>query len=89
MNKNFPALFEAVNRLKMTEGGTTAVSEILSRYVEQGRQEGRLESRLEGHIETLYKLAVSGILSMDEAVKQSGISREEFMKIVSQVSPTV
>ena len=63
--------------------------QILPDAGEQGRQEGILLGEQNGGIKMLYKLIKNGTLTMDEAVKQSGVTREEFLKIAARVSVPV
>lgn len=48
---------------------------------EEGRVEGREEGREEGQIATLCKLVKKGILSLNVAAKEAGMTEEKFKKI--------
>ena len=52
--------------------------------LEEGRKEGREEGREEGILQTLVKLVRKGRLSLDEAIVDSGLSKEEFMTALEQ-----
>ena len=56
--------------------------------VEEGRAEGRAEGLLDGvrqgKIQMLLELVRKGRLSLDEAIADSGLSKEEFMAAFEQ-----
>ena len=50
-----------------------------------GRAEGKAEGRAEGVLETLFALVKKGLLSLDDAAKQAGISKAKVQKLMPQV----
>lgn len=64
---------EVVN-MCLTEFDEVKYSEIIR---EEGREEGRLE--------TLFKLVNDGMLSKEDAIKASGLSKEEFDKRTEEI----
>ena len=55
-----------------------AIEGIKSDYRAIGYTEGRAEGRNEGSLETLIKLVKKGILSVDVAAAEAGMTVEEF-----------
>jgi len=53
-------------------------------WFEEGREQGREEGREEGILQTLIKMVRKGRLSLDEAIADSGLSKEEFMAAFEQ-----
>ena len=70
-NPKFPELSREVRKIKETEGGTARMCQIMQNYENIARQEGR--------VETLWSLVEQNLLSISEAVKNSGMSEEDFM----------
>ena len=52
--------------------------------IEKGRKEGRREGRKEGQVKELYHLVLDGLLSLETAVKRSGLSQEKFLEIAKR-----
>ena len=48
--------------------------------IEGIREEGRAEGRGEGILEILHTLVEKGLLSVEDAAENSGLSLEEFMR---------
>lgn len=47
-------------------------------YDANRREEGRLEGLLEGELLTLFKLAYKGLLPVDDAAREAGLTVEAF-----------
>ena len=80
INENVLKQFLEVHRREvvnmcLTEFDEVKYSEIIR---EEGRLEGRMEGRLEGELKMLYKLLDSQILTREEAIRESGLTEEEF-----------
>ena len=45
---------------------------------EEGREEGRKEGKEEGRLSTLFLLVDDKVISLEEALKRSGLSEEDF-----------
>lgn len=71
---NFPATSRRVRELKTTEGGASAVCDIVKKLVDEGRAEGHAE----GILEILCSLVADGVISVAEALKRTTVSPEEF-----------
>lgn len=71
---NFPATSRRVRELKTTEGGASAVCDIVKKLVDEGRAEGHAE----GIFEILCSLVSDGVISVAEALKRTTVSPEEF-----------
>ena len=52
----------------------------------EDRAEGRAEGRNEGSLETLIKLVKKGILSVDVAAAEAGMTVEEFEKKMADIT---
>ncbi len=50
-----------------------------------GKAEGKAEGQKEGFLNTLFSLVQKGLLSLDDAAKQAGISKAKFQKLMPQV----
>lgn len=68
-NKNFPATSRRVRELKTTEGGASAVCDIVQKLVDEGRAEGILD--------VLFSLVADGMIFVAEALKRTTVSPEE------------
>ena len=55
-----------MKELKTTEGGASAVSEVMQRYMDQAV------------LETLIALVKDGLISLEEAAKRAHLTEEEF-----------
>jgi len=81
-NKKFPAVSKRVRELKTTEGGASAVCDIVQKLVDEGRvkghAEGRAEGRAEGILDTLFSLLADGVISVSDALKRTTVPPEEF-----------
>ncbi len=52
-------------------------------FKEEGRVEGRKEGRKEGIFDTLFGLVKKGLLSIDDAAEQAGVSKAKFQKLMA------
>ena len=81
-NKNFPILSESVKELKTTEGGASAVCQVMQHYEKIARDEGiaygMQQGMQQGRVGMLISLVSDGILSPAEAARRAGMSTEEF-----------
>lgn len=77
-NEEFPATSKRVRELKTTEGGASAVCDIVQKLVNEGHEKGRIEGRVEGILDTLFSLISDGIISVADALKRTTVSPEDF-----------
>ncbi len=53
--------------------------------IQKIKDESKAEGKAEGILETLIVLVKKGLLSLDDAAKQAGISKAKFQKLMPQV----
>ena len=66
-------------QLKLYDIWDEARDEGLEAGREQGLLEGRLEGRLEGKMQQLFELVNDDLLSIEEAVRRTELTREDFL----------
>ena len=79
-NPKFPEFSRRVTELKTTEGGVSAVCEIMEKYMDKSKAEGKVE----GKIEALKVLITQGVIDIDKAVdsaREMKISEEEIKQL--------
>ncbi len=69
-----------VKGMLLTEYNET---EAMNLFKEEGRVEGRKEGRKEGIFDTLFGLVKKGLLSIDDAAEQAGVSKAKFQKLMA------
>lgn len=78
----FPVLTSEVQRLKESEGGASAVCEVMQKYEkiaeEKGLKQGLKKGLEQGQMLTFITLIKDGILSKEDAAKRLGITLEDF-----------
>lgn len=77
-NPKFPNLTRRVTELKSTEGGASAMCEVMEKYIAEGRAEGRAEGIAEGKLEQLIELVKDNLLSIANAAHKADMSEAEF-----------
>lgn len=75
-NSKFPKLSREVAVLKSTEGGLSAMCEVMEKYM--------AESRAEGKVEQLVELVEKGLLKLGDAANVAGMSEEEFKQLLDK-----
>lgn len=73
-NPKFPNLTRRVEELKYTEGGASAVCEVMEKHMAESKAEGRAE----GKREQLVELVKENLLSIANAALKAGMTEEEF-----------
>lgn len=73
-NEEFPATSKRVRELKTTEGGASAVCDIVQKLVNEGHERGRAE----GALDSLFSLISDGMISVTDALKRTTVSPEDF-----------
>jgi hypothetical protein len=76
-NDKFPETSREKRRYKNSEGGIEGMSTIVENLVNEGR--------VEGMVKVLMNLADKGLITLQEAIDNSGLSKEEFMKITNEL----
>jgi len=76
----FPRLSEEVHKLKHTVGGVRSVCKVMQKYEDIARAEGRAE----GAQQNMITLVKKGLLSVFDAAKESGLTVEEFVKLINE-----
>lgn len=64
------------------KGIEKGLQEGIEKGLQEGREKGLQEGREEGRIYQLLDLVKEGLLSIDVAIQKSGLSKEEFMKLL-------
>ena len=77
----FPMLSKRVGELKNTEGGVTAMCDIMEKYINEGRREERLN--------VFFELVQKGDLSSNKAAERLNLSEEEFESEMSKAGYTL
>ncbi len=77
-NAKFPKLSSRAKELKSTEGGGSAMSEVMEKLLAEGRAEGRAE----GKKSQLIELVKEGLLQIDIAAQKAGMPVEAFKKLL-------
>ena len=75
----FPETTRRFNELK-SEGGASAVCDVMEKYLEEERTKARAQGQEEGAFNTLVKLVQQKIISVKDAAVQIGMTTEEFQK---------
>lgn len=70
---------ESANEAVM-KGVPIAMCDVLDRAENRGVQRGRAEGRAEGRINTLFELALDGVLSYTEAAARAKLPEQEFVR---------
>ena len=52
--------------------------------IEEGKKEGKKEGEKLGKVIALYSLVTDELITLDDAVKRSGLTKKEFMRYVQQ-----
>lgn len=69
-NPKFPILTKRFNELKTTEGGVSAMCEVMEKYM--------AESKAEGKLEQLIELVKKNLLKVADAASEAGMTEEKF-----------
>lgn len=78
-SKEFPAVSQRVRELKTTEGGASAVCDIVQKLVDEGRVKSHAKGRAEGILDTLFSLLADGVISVPDALKRTTVPPEDFL----------
>ena len=87
-DERFPETSAEVRRLKTTEGGLSAMCEIMERYKEEARLEGIAEGKAqgiaEGQITMVIKLVKKNLLSKEIAAQELNITPEKLEELLNE-----
>jgi uncharacterized protein YihD (DUF1040 family) len=75
-NDKFPKTSDSKYRYKETEGGLSAMCEIMEKIAK--------EERMEGKLETLFDLVKDGILTVSEAAKRANMTEMNFTEYMEK-----
>lgn len=77
-NPKFPNLSAEVTRLKTTEGGASAVCEVMREYEQK--------AAFKAQIDTLISLVKKGLLQIADAAKEAGITEDAFKEQMTKAA---